>query len=210
MVCINSHTSNSETDENRYACGNASKFVGCCEADPCASAAGCSAGNLRPASFDTSFYGTEAMPDQQCAASGSQWYTCTGTKPAFLGCCSSNACATTTGCPADNLIQGVLSQVEVCQLERGWFNCWLEQASAHKMDPQPPVSGSSDAENAGGSGTSTGIIAGSVVGGVAVLAIIVAVVWWMLRRRTQKNNHNQKENLLNIKSQEKNTYQGKD
>lgn len=78
------------------------------------------------------------------------------------------------------------------------------------MDPQPPVSGSSDAENAGGSGTSTGIIAGSVVGGVAVLAIIVAVVWWMLRRRTQKNNHNQKENLLNIKSQEKNTYQGKD
>lgn len=63
-----------------YACGNGTKFVGCCDyVNSCTSPAGCSAGNLRQTSFDPAKYGT--FHDQQCsgglvsmvAADGAPW-----------------------------------------------------------------------------------------------------------------------------------------
>ncbi|MBA7494612.1 hypothetical protein ES702_05189 [subsurface metagenome] len=50
-----------------YACGNGTKFVGCCDyTDPCVEPGGCSAGNLRQTSFPVAKYGT--FSDQQCDA----------------------------------------------------------------------------------------------------------------------------------------------
>ena len=84
-----------------YACDSGTHFVGCCASDPCTIT--CSDGDLRPASFDPSFYGK--FPDQQCNT-GSRWYTCKYTDPPFMGCCKSPACD--DGCPDGDLTAGFL------------------------------------------------------------------------------------------------------
>ena len=86
-----------------YACQSGTNFVGCCNSE--ASSNGCSDGNLEPASFNTAYYGQ--FKDQECPT-GSRWYTCTGTKPPFMGCCKSNPCSN-DGCPAGDLTAGFLS-----------------------------------------------------------------------------------------------------
>ncbi|EMF16674.1 uncharacterized protein SEPMUDRAFT_27757, partial [Sphaerulina musiva SO2202] len=60
-----------------YACGDGSKFTGCCGSNPCT--VGCPAGWLEPTSFDTSQYGVFA--DQQCSTG--LFYTCNFTSPPF-------------------------------------------------------------------------------------------------------------------------------
>lgn len=155
------------TGSKWYACGTGSKFVGCCATNPCSSDAGCSAGNLRAASFDVAYYGTEAMPDQQCANAGVRWYSCTLTHPPFLGCCSVDPCANITGCPQQNLVQGLLSS---------------SVATAEHMDPQPPLQTSTGPGNP----VSTGAVVGVAVGGGVVLIIAIACLWFMLRRRRDK------------------------
>ena len=86
-----------------YACQSGTNFVGCCNSEACSN--GCSDGNLEPANFNTAYYGQ--FKDQECPT-GSRWYTCTGTKPPFMGCCKSNPCSN-DGCPAGDLTAGFLS-----------------------------------------------------------------------------------------------------
>lgn len=88
-----------------YACDSGANFVGCCDDYPCGDI-GCSAGNLKPASFNASEYGNFA--DQQCP-SGSKWYTCASIDPPFMGCCMSLPCSISTGCPDTDLTAGFLS-----------------------------------------------------------------------------------------------------
>ncbi|KAI5917974.1 hypothetical protein F4810DRAFT_609904 [Camillea tinctor] len=94
-----------------YVCGNSTtRFLGCCEQDPCNSeitssalnsshvssmSGWCPAGALKPASFSASAY--DAIPPQDCAPPPYQgkpalWYTCGLTLPPFLGCCTENPC----------------------------------------------------------------------------------------------------------------------
>ncbi len=70
-----------------YACELGTKFVGCCNNEPCS--LGCEAGNLGPASFYQSQYGK--FPDPICDR-GSYPYTCAYSSPPFLDCCKSNPC----------------------------------------------------------------------------------------------------------------------
>lgn len=89
-----------------YACDSGVNFVGCCNVNPC-NDKGCSASNLKKASFDASYYGYFA--DQQCS-SGSNWYTCRDSYPPFIGCCKSKPCDVGhPGCPESNLTAAFLS-----------------------------------------------------------------------------------------------------
>jgi hypothetical protein len=89
-----------------YVCPSGSKFFGCCqthsEDDVCQN--GCSAGNLKPLSYNSSYAGR--FSDQQCTAG--KYYTCAKTSPPFLGCCKSNPCQQ-SGCPVDDLAAAFLS-----------------------------------------------------------------------------------------------------
>ena len=137
-----------------YSCGYGSHFVGCCRSQPCVH--DCPAGNLEPASFDTSYYGQ--FPDQQCSAG--QWYTCNFTTPAFMGCCKSNPCQ--NGCPTGDLTSGFLSS---------------NPAVAAAFSPSGVTAASKSAP--------VGAIAGGAVGGVAALAIIVALLIYYCRHATK-------------------------
>ena len=143
-----------------YSCGYGSHFVGCCGSQPCDN--DCPAGNLEPASFDTSYYGQ--FPDQQCPA-GSQWYTCTGTTPAFMGCCKSNPCQQ-NGCPTGDLTPGFLSS-----------NPAVAAAFSPSGESSPAASStqSPTAVTAASKSAPFRAIAGGVAGGVVVLAIIIAL-----------------------------------
>ncbi|KAF2459472.1 hypothetical protein BDY21DRAFT_191238 [Lineolata rhizophorae] len=98
-----------------HVCTSGSRFVGCCRSlDPC-SDLGCSDGNIEPASFDASAYGT--FSDQECPT-GSSFYACADADPPFMGCCQSNPC--NEGCPDDDLTQAFLSPNSadwVCEAE---------------------------------------------------------------------------------------------
>ncbi|KAF2088292.1 hypothetical protein K490DRAFT_39912 [Saccharata proteae CBS 121410] len=136
-----------------YSCGYGSRFVGCCRSEACAN--NCPAGNLEAASFDPSFYGQ--FPDQNCG--NGEWYSCNATVPPFLGCCTSNACNTASGCPSEDLGDGFLSN-----------------------NPDSPTSSESASATKSNS-VSVGAIVGGVVGGICVLAIAVGIFFYMRRRK---------------------------
>ncbi|MCJ1287214.1 hypothetical protein MMC26_006562 [Xylographa opegraphella] len=189
-------------------------FVGCCTGDnPCADT-GCSAGDLQPASFVPSAYGT--FSDQLCNA-GSQWFTCVGTNPSFLGCCQSDACAS-NGCPAQDLTPGILQSVPALNSVYDPVPKPSTTSPAATSFTSAPVSISmttsvptlrtsttgvskSTGTLAGAaassspspetdtsqnsSGSHTAAIAGGVVRGVAVLAFLLAILLWYCRRNVR-------------------------
>ncbi|KAM3419250.1 hypothetical protein BST61_g5188 [Cercospora zeina] len=158
-----------------YACGDGSRFVGCCASDPCA--VGCAAGNLETTSFDTAQYG--AIPDQQCSTG--QFFTCNFTNPPFWGCCTSPACSSDTGCASTALAGAFLTtNPSLAEPFLGLNETW-EASDADNTEPSP----NSDT-NASGGGTNTGAIAGGVVGGIVALAAVLFAVIWMLRRRKRR------------------------
>ena len=170
-----------------YSCGYGSHFVGCCRSQPCVN--DCPAGTLEPASFDTSYYGQ--FPDQQCPA-GSQWYTCTGTTPAFMGCCKSNPCPQ-SGCPTGDLTPGFLSSNPSdaaafspsggSSAAASTATSASTAASASIATSETPTTStqSPTAVTAALKSAPVGAIAGGAVGGVAVLAIIVALLMYYCR-----------------------------
>lgn len=137
-----------------------------------------------------------------------QFYTCKMTQPdAFFGCCSVNACEH-NGCPDIYFFAALLSN---------------DPMNATDMDPYPPVDGASSSTSssvssstmsptssetsAATSGTVTsqarsrsipmGAIAGSAVGGFALLCAVVAVVWFVCRhtrKSSEKHNTGSKDN----------------
>ncbi|MCJ1436943.1 hypothetical protein MMC27_006326 [Xylographa pallens] len=197
-----------------FACDYGSMFVGCCTGDnPCGDA-GCSAGDLQPASFVASAYGTFA--DQLCNA-GSQWYTCAGTNPSFMGCCQSDACSN-NGCPAQDLTPGTLQSVPALNSAYNPISNPSATSSAAASSTSAPMTTptttsvpnsqtsiagtpTSTSTSAGASASSTSppetstsqhsssphtaAIAGGAVGGVAFLALLLALLLWYCRRNVR-------------------------
>ena len=169
-----------------YSCGYGSHFVGCCKTQPCVN--DCPAGNLEPASFDISYYGQ--FPDQQCPE-GSQWYTCTGTTPAFMGCCKSNPCQQ-NGCPTGDLTPGFLSSNPAVAgpfspsggppttTTSSRSSSTILSAAASTSTTQSPTVVTAASKSA-----PVGAIAGGAAGGVAVLAIIIALLIYYCRHATK-------------------------
>ncbi|KAL3476859.1 hypothetical protein BJX99DRAFT_227043 [Aspergillus californicus] len=159
-----------------YVCETAPYFVGCCSSDPCSSNTDNPCPDVYAASYNASaFDGTifdQIRPNNCLATSGnsSNWYTCNSTSPPFLGCCSSNPCSQTDGCPADDVIPAAWSSSR-----SGQYELFLDEGT-----------GDGDESGDGGSdGLSAGAIAGIAVGGAAAVVIILAVLFF-LRRRRQK------------------------
>ena len=132
-----------------YACDYSTRFLGCCADgtgdEVCTT--GCT--DVRPATFDGNYYSSVTHND--CNDTGGQvlWYTCEGTSPPFMGCCSGNACV--DGCRQEDLFAARLS---IDQKEKAAFSSIL-------------------LEEPSGSQHKSGRIAGGVVGGLAFVAITI-------------------------------------
>ncbi|KAI5370160.1 hypothetical protein Slin15195_G010380 [Septoria linicola] len=160
-----------------YACGEGSRFVGCCASDPCS--VGCAAGNLKTTSFDTAQYGQ--IPDQHCSTG--LFYTCNFTTPAFWGCCTTSACAGSQGCAATALAGAFLSTntalaAPFLALNETWEGS--DQGTATDQPADPVVTADSS------SSSNTGTVAGGVVGGIAGLALILLGFLWLYRRQRRR------------------------
>ncbi|KAF2138873.1 uncharacterized protein K452DRAFT_85757 [Aplosporella prunicola CBS 121167] len=159
-----------------YACGNNSRFVGCCR-EPACSATGCSFGNLEPASFDASKYGEFA--DAEC--SDGLFYTCTNSNPPFIGCCKSNPCQP-DGCPKADLARAKLSDDPVVASQYG---------ATLSSTPTASATSSAKATSTGSSGSSVpiGAIVGGVVGGIALLAFLAGLFIYIRRLKKKASAH---------------------
>ncbi|THY96865.1 hypothetical protein D6C95_05077 [Aureobasidium pullulans] len=156
-----------------YACTTGSRFVGCCTGsiDPCDETTSCPTKNFKPASFDTAEYGT--FPDQTCDAD-SNWYTCAGTDPAFMGCCKSNPCS--SGCPTQDLTAASLSTDEAVASAFITTSATAAATSTAAATTTPSAASSSSGDN-------VGAIAGGVVGGIAGIALVLIGILWCLKRK---------------------------
>jgi hypothetical protein len=166
-----------------------SKFVGCCTSDPCSETAfGCTAGALRPASFNASFYGTFA--DQECSAG--LFYTCADTEPPFLGCCKSNPCQQ-GGCPRDDLAGAFLSG------DPGVAGDYLGTGSRNSSDDPATgtnVKGQATEKTTSGHGIPTGEIVGLAVGIALVLLILVAAVFYVCSSKSEHKREPHRQRTL--------------
>ncbi|KAL5361306.1 hypothetical protein BJX96DRAFT_151709 [Aspergillus floccosus] len=160
-----------------FVCESAPYFVGCCSSDPCHnthSASPCP--DVYPASFNQSIYDT-IRPNNCIGSPSNNWYACTKTHPPFLGCCKSNPCEQTSGCPTDDLIQAAWSQSSLDQLE-----VFLDGASPTSTgDSQPTDSDSDD--------LSKGAIAGIAVGTAVAVIIILALAFFLFRQRRRRSRN---------------------
>ncbi|KAM3440151.1 hypothetical protein NHJ13734_003424 [Beauveria thailandica] len=197
----------------KFYANNATAFLGCCTFDPATAADSlCTDAGLRPMTFDPDAY--DKIPVQECAArSSSLWYSCKGTTPPFLGCCTHNPCIVGT-CNKPSLGAAMLSSNERLAslfLEGVSDTTTTSTASSSTTTTAPtkttvaesstttPVSTTTPSSTAaptpsmtaaagGGSGGSQGVqpavVAGMVIGiAAAAVAIALLVVWWMRRRR---------------------------
>ncbi|KAH7078900.1 hypothetical protein BKA63DRAFT_253739 [Paraphoma chrysanthemicola] len=143
-----------------YACGSGtSRFVGCCASDPCST--GCAQGNIRPAAFNATAYGT--FPDASCG-SASDFFSCTAGST-FWGCCKQNACAATPAatCPQGDLVPAFMERPEQ-------FNAYAPSSESKKSN--------------------SGAVIGGAVGGGVAAAIIIGILIFFFCRKKKRNQHN--------------------
>ena len=185
-----------------YVCeGNQTEFLGCCKSDPCADGSGnCPKEDLRTTTFSTDAY--DEILRQGCAGSkgGVNWWTCTGTAPPFMGCCSVNPCQSTEGdaCPDDDLYAAQLST------DDDGRRAFLTGTDTHSSTPS----------------LSTGAIVGIAIGAVVLLLAAVAGCLYIFKRgRHAERKSNQKSygpppitslstNTTAVPSQEFSPYRG--
>lgn len=179
-----------------YACAP-TQFVGCCAANPCVAGGSCGSNSLKPMSFDRDSY-SNAFKDQACSTGA--WYTCIGTTPPFVGCCKSNPCTTTSGCPDGDLDEGSLSSnpddarqwLSVAKLDSATTTSLAAQESSSSAETASSGSAtttslaaqqsSSSAETASSGHTmSCGAIYGVTVGAIAV--VILFIFLFLFRRK---------------------------
>jgi hypothetical protein len=177
------------------------RFVGCCATfgqDVCA--LNCAQGNLYSASFTASLHGT--FPDASCEA-GSNFYTCNGTNPAFLGCCKTNPCA--SGCPKNNLTPAFLG-TDAKKIAYGALSSSSSSVPSSTIGISTTSTTAASRTGTAGAGTATkdaaatampnkngpnvGAIAGGVVGGAFVLAVIIGllVYFFCYAKRSRKGH----------------------
>ncbi|OJJ59791.1 hypothetical protein ASPSYDRAFT_88693 [Aspergillus sydowii CBS 593.65] len=155
-----------------YVCPSAPYFIGCCSSDPCSNTNSNNTSpcpDVYPATFETDIFERFA-PNNCIDVSSENWFTCNFTDPPFVGCCASNPCATTDGCPKDDVRAAAWSSSRTDQFT-------LFQDVDRDKD-----------EDEDGDGLGGGAIAGIVVGCVAAVVIGLALVWWVLRRRKGKKD----------------------
>ncbi|KAL4920396.1 hypothetical protein BDW62DRAFT_177404 [Aspergillus aurantiobrunneus] len=153
-----------------YVCPDEPYFVGCCSSDPCTNANTTSpCPDTYAASFDTDLFDS-IRPNTCIEGSNSDWYTCNFTSPPFVGCCASNACGQTEGCPDDDVLPAAWSSSRSDQ-----FELFMDE------DVDSPNGDDGDG------GLSGGAIAGIVVGAVAGVVILLAALWFVRRRRKAKS-----------------------
>ncbi|KAK3321907.1 hypothetical protein B0H66DRAFT_183068 [Apodospora peruviana] len=144
------------------------EFIGCCTTNPCGDGSGnCPTERLRPASFSSVQYSKiplEDCDDSEPGAGTPLWYTCSATKPPFMGCCRSNPCAHGS-CPDGNLTAAKLNADPTLRQQ------FIDNAG---------VSTSKNNKLGGGA------IAGIVIGVIAGIAIILGALWFLRRRANQK------------------------
>ncbi|KAL2889911.1 hypothetical protein HOO65_020453 [Ceratocystis lukuohia] len=166
-----------------YICsGEPTEFIGCCTSDPClpAQRGVCPTSNLRNSSFNADAY--HDIPPQQCSSENGDWYTCTGTVPPFIGCCSVNPCQRGS-CPVSNVIPAELS-IDPSAREV-FLEAMSSATSASGTSGSAATSTASASSGSGGSssGIGTGAIVGIVVGAIAVTGMIIGFFIWKLKRR---------------------------
>lgn len=159
-----------------YICDkSAQEFIGCCTSDPCADGSGqCPKENLRSSSFSGDKY--KDIPAQECAGNNetARWYTCMATLPPFLGCCSDNPCAT-GACLANELEAARLSPDSAAR------------AAFLALETTTPAS----TDNGGmalPAGAIWGIVIGSLVLVMALVAVLVYKCGWYARKRKERES----------------------
>lgn len=154
-----------------HAC-DSTRFVGCCDVNPCVAGGGCNVDALKPMSFQKNLF-SMAFHDQVCSTGS--WYTCADTIPPFIGCCKSNPCATTSGCPDGDLVQGSLSSNPYDAAL--WFSVAKLDSPATTSAPALATSASS------GHNLNGGAIAGLALGLAALVIFLVAALFFYRRRK---------------------------
>ncbi|KAF9699029.1 hypothetical protein EKO04_003147 [Ascochyta lentis] len=152
-----------------YACASSSRFVGCCESDPCST--GCAQGNMRQAGFNVSNYGK--FPDASCGLA-SNFYTCSSGRT-FWGCCKSAPCSDEPTCPDGALVPAFMERPEQ-------FNFY----AASQTGTGTESTSSSLSSNNGSSKSNGAVIGGAVGGAIGGVLIIGLIVFFLFRRRRRQ------------------------
>ncbi|KAK8849082.1 hypothetical protein PGQ11_015562 [Apiospora arundinis] len=153
-----------------YICKDSpTRFMGCCDIDPCKNGGICTTSALRSSSFSRGNYGD--IPGQDCLVGGAKnWYTCSYNNPPFLGCCLENPCVSGQ-CHPGNVTAAKLASDEASAAP------FLTGGSSSSSS----ASSSSDESKKGG--LPTGAIVGIVIGVVVVLAVIGFLVWRLKQQK---------------------------
>lgn len=186
-----------------YICENSStKFIGCCTVDACSASndGSCPPKSLRVSSFSSEKY-TE-LPTQDCddPRGKSIWWTCKFNQPPFMGCCSSNPCASGQ-CPLDDLVPAKLSDnavlkasflsPEVTAMPTTVSTKSTSSAQAtttHSPSTSTPgIAQASDRpQSSSGSGLSGGAIGGIAAAAAVFIILIIAGVMYRCGWRARK------------------------
>ncbi|KAF2031270.1 hypothetical protein EK21DRAFT_88198 [Setomelanomma holmii] len=178
-----------------YACGTGTYFVGCCARNPCSIT--CPAGDLYPAGFDPAFHGQ--FPDPSCGTGVKPWTCIAGNT--FLGCCKSDACSTTSGCPSSDLEPAYLNAenlriaygaVAASSSSSAIPSSTLSTAAASQSTVTPTATGSAAAATVSPikSGPPVAAIAGGAAGGASVLAILIGLlIYYFCHAKKSRNGH---------------------
>ncbi|RYO90680.1 hypothetical protein DL762_002563 [Monosporascus cannonballus] len=166
-----------------YICGASdTRFIGCCEEDPCNDdrEGSCPESSLRPASFSSTNY--LDIPAQSCVEpyNNNAWWTCQQAKPPFMGCCLSNPC--NEGCSDDDLLPARLSDNKS---EAAPFITSASTTSSSSITTQSPDSNVSET-TALEQKSQTELIVGVTMAGLVVLFAIFAAYIWRKRRREKE------------------------
>jgi hypothetical protein len=186
-----------------YVCTNttASNYVGCCEGlSPCDQQegyTGCLVGNVRPASFNSSFAGKFQAQDCQEGT----FYTCPKSNPPFMGCCTQDACQLGY-CPIDDLRAAKLANgsrandfLPPTTSSNSTSSTTMSTSSTSTSKSTSTVSSASTTGSSNSTATApaqsghhtlkAGGIAGIVVG-LAALAAILGIFAYLWKRRANK------------------------
>lgn len=190
-----------------YVCeAHKSRFVGCCESDPCKTDDGlCPDKDLGAMTFDTDAYNKIAAQD--CTPQTSEkplWYVCTGSSPPFMGCCTENPCGG-DGCPAKSLRGARLSDdgkkaasftAKDEKDDKDDKSTSSKTSSVASTSTSPSATGgapsstsaiASSSDGGLSSGATIGIAVGASMAGIIILAAVGFFFW----RRYKKSRSSQ-------------------